>query len=219
MLPDVVCQLESPSGIAVGKDERIYVAEANSTEVHVFTKKGRVAIYRVPRKGGFSNLSYITAGPDGNLWISDYHYIARMTVHGKTTLFKPPGISRGYMPRQIVAGPDGNVWLLQQQYENASGSWITKVTPDGKFAHYTIGGSHHPSTLCLGPNGEFWFLDQASPAAVGSISTSGATTYYTIQNAMYAVLDLITTGPKGPLWVVGRDPNTAHPYFLAHIGT
>src|SRR5712691_6897428 len=53
---------------------------------------------------------YITAGPDGNLWFTDYGQIAigRITTSGAITEFPIP---QGSQPEGITLGPDGNLWF------------------------------------------------------------------------------------------------------------
>lgn len=145
------------------------------------------------------------------------YFVARMIIYGKVTLFRPPGISAGYMPRQLVAGFDGNVWLLQQQYENASETWITKVTLNNKFTPYSLGSTASPSGISAGPNQGLWFGYGSFPAVVGSISMSGKLAYYKIKHKPEFGLAMLASQPKGPLWILGRSQDSTHPYFLSHI--
>lgn len=65
---DTSCGLAQPYGIAIGKNNRLYVAELNMHEVHVFSKKGGlVDSYKLPKPKGLAT-QFITARPDGNLW-------------------------------------------------------------------------------------------------------------------------------------------------------
>jgi virginiamycin B lyase len=56
----------------------------------------------------------ITAGPDGNLWFTEYggNRIGRITPLGVVTEFSA-GISAGAGPSFITAGPDGNLWFAE----------------------------------------------------------------------------------------------------------
>src|SRR5438552_18437025 len=55
----------------------------------------------------------ITAGPDGNIWFTEYaNKIGRITVGGSITEFPIPTPSS--FPPGITAGPDGNLWFTEQ---------------------------------------------------------------------------------------------------------
>ncbi|MHB8146280.1 MAG: Vgb family protein [Vulcanimicrobiaceae bacterium] len=68
----------------------------------------------------------ITAGPDGNLWFTEYnglgHKIGRITTGGTITEYSLP-TSDAY-PVGITTGPDGNLWFTEQEGNN-----IGKITP------------------------------------------------------------------------------------------
>ena len=57
----------------------------------------------------------ITAGPDGNLWFTEYdgNRIGRITTSGFITEFSA-GISAGARPLGITTGPDHNLWFTEQ---------------------------------------------------------------------------------------------------------
>ena len=67
----------------------------------------------------------ITAGPDGNLWFTEYDgdRIGRITPAGVVTEFSA-GITAGAGPRGIAAGPDGNLWFTE-----FAGDRIGRITP------------------------------------------------------------------------------------------
>ena len=76
----------------------------------------------------------ITAGPDGNLWFTEFsgHRIGRITPLGVVTEFSA-GISAGAGPRGITAGPDGNLWFTE-----LSGQRIGRITTGAAIAPPTI---------------------------------------------------------------------------------
>src|SRR5438270_281937 len=55
----------------------------------------------------------ITAGPDGNLWFTEYigNRIGRITPTGTVTEFPIP--TTNSQPVGITGGPDGNVWFTE----------------------------------------------------------------------------------------------------------
>ena len=72
-----------------------------------------------------SGVAGLTAGPDGNLWITTGTQILRMTPQGSVTgQFSAPG-----GPGSITAGPDGNSWFT-------AGNTIGRITPAGAVSMY-----------------------------------------------------------------------------------
>ena len=67
--------------------------------------------FPVPTAG--SDPLVITAGPDSNLWFTEYkgNKIGRITTAGVITEFPIP--TAGSDPRGITAGPDGNLWFTE----------------------------------------------------------------------------------------------------------
>ena len=59
-------------------------------------------------------LSEIVAGPDGNLWFTDYSFnrIGRITPTGAITAFPLP--IHNSNPWGIAAGPHGTLWFTEQ---------------------------------------------------------------------------------------------------------
>jgi streptogramin lyase len=65
--------------------------------------------YSIPTAGSGAN--FITTGPDGNLWFTEYfgNTIGRITPAGVVTEFPIP--TPGVLPPGIAVGPDGNLWF------------------------------------------------------------------------------------------------------------
>jgi virginiamycin B lyase len=65
----------------------------------------------VPGAGSAPN--FLTAGPDGNVWFTEYYgnQIGRITLSGVITEFDIP--TAGASPEGIVVGPDGNLWFSE----------------------------------------------------------------------------------------------------------
>ena len=79
-------------------------------------KVGTIKEFPIPTKSAPID---ITAGPDGNLWFTEFTNgagaIGRITPSGRFTVFPFPTASAGVSG--ITAGPDGNLWFTE---ENAS---------------------------------------------------------------------------------------------------
>ena len=75
----------------------------------------------IPTAGSYPH--DITAGPDGNLWFTEYsgNKIGRITTAGAITEFTIPTAASS--PVGITAGPDGNLWFTEY-----SGNKIGQVT-------------------------------------------------------------------------------------------
>jgi streptogramin lyase len=147
---------------------------------------------------GFSSGSdpyAITAGPDGNLWITEDvgNRIARVTPSGTVTEFSA-GISAGSSPEGIAKGPDGNLWFTEP-----FGNRIGRITPTGTVTEFGLGpASIAPFNITAGPDGNLWFTTLQC-ACVGRIAPSGTVTYVPTGNS-YGPRDIVT-GPDGSLWV------------------
>src|SRR5436190_24238414 len=81
-----------------------------------------VTITEFPITTAASSPRAITAGPDGNLWFTEFfgNRIGRITPAGSVTEF---AVANGG-PLGITAGPDGNLWLTE-----ASGNKNGRITP------------------------------------------------------------------------------------------
>ena len=79
----------------------------------------------ITHSGG--NPAGITAGPDGNMWVTDYYNdaIDRITPAGAITTF-PLGNS-GFEPSGIVTASDGNLWFTEQSESGSASGHIGTV--------------------------------------------------------------------------------------------
>jgi streptogramin lyase len=111
----------------------------------------------------------ITAGPDGNLWVSEVYAnaIARLTVGWTHDAFPLPDARR---VQGIASGPDGNVWFAAASDQ---GSAIGRITTSGEIVEFTLPTRNRwPSTVTAGPDGNIWFTDP-SANAIGSMGVDG----------------------------------------------
>ncbi len=154
----------------------------------------------------------ITAGPDGNLWFTEYtissNQIGRITPEGMITEFPIPG--EFAHPLQITTGPDGNVWFTENRGPNA----IARVTPEGMITEFPIGGgTPNPWGIVTGPDGNLWFTEEWGNK-IGHITTSGSITEFTIPPCQRCnTFGLrsgpggIVLGPDGALWFTEQYAN------------
>jgi streptogramin lyase len=153
--------------------------------------------------GGFgTGPESITAGPDGNMWFTEFwtNRIGRLTPGGALTEFPIPTPESA--PRGIVAGPDGNLWFVESGRSQPA---IARISTSGQVVEFPIGAGPSdvaPYDIVKGPDGELWFTEMS---AMGHISTDGVITQVALPQGSRPV-DLVA-GPDGNLWYAdaGRD--------------
>ena len=89
----------------------------------------------------------IAAGPDGNVWFTDYgtSKIGKITTAGTITEYSLP--SESY-PSGIASGPDGNLW-----FTDYGTSKIGKITTAGTITEYSLPSGSGPWDIASGPGG------------------------------------------------------------------
>jgi len=145
-----------------------------------------------------SNPSGIAAGPDGNLWFTEFSVnpkVGRITMAGEITEFPTPRPDA--TPAGIVAGPDGNLWFTQADFEMGFEGYVSRITPAGRITQFPTGS--FPHDIALGSDGAFWFTESNIQAnSIGRITTTGAYRSYSIPTSGYPWG--IAAGPDGSLW-------------------
>ena len=138
----------------------------------------------------------IVAGPDGNLWITEFQAgkIARVSLgDGGITEFAIA--SMGRQPNGIASDPDGTLWFTDRS-SNAIGRISTADTHAVEFTIPTP--KSQPTGIAMGPDGNLWFVEQEG-LNVGRISTDGGIQEFPVPTpAGYE--GSIAAGPDGNLW-------------------
>lgn len=138
----------------------------------------------------------IAAGPDGNLWFTEYagDSVDSITTGGTMTRYTA-GIDASSGPSGIATGADGNIWFTELLV-----SKIGKITAAGGVTEYSTGltPGAEPDSIAAGSDGNLWF-NEASAPKIGKITTSGMITEYS-GGLAGATLFGITGGPDGNLW-------------------
>jgi streptogramin lyase len=152
----------------------------------------------------------ITAGPDGNLWFTEFttgiRTIARITPDGVITEFPlAPNAANG--PFGIAAGSDGNLWFTLSPLSDAPGnSAIGRITPAGvPAAEVPLPDGSVPLGIAAGPDGNLWFV-LSGTNAIGRMTTSGVVTQFPIPTAASSPA-AIAAGADGNLWFTELDAN------------
>jgi len=134
----------------------------------------------------------IAAGPDGNLWFTEYGgvKIGKITPAGVFTEYGP----LSGQPDGITSGPDGNLW-----FADSGGNKIGKITPAGVITEFALPTAFSsPGSIAVGPDGNLWFTE-GNANKIGRITTAGAITEYADPTAASLPVG-ITAGPDGNLW-------------------
>ena len=115
------------------------------------TPAGQITEYRVPTT--LANPRGIAAGPDGNLWFTEYdaHQIGRITPAGQITEYRIPTGTAD--PFGIAAGPDGNVWFTEY-YPGNIGRILTGAPAASAIAPAVTGSPRRGDQVTCG--GEQW---------------------------------------------------------------
>jgi streptogramin lyase len=133
----------------------------------------------------------ITAGPDGNLWFTEYRAgkIARISPAGNIAEFPTSG-----GPVGITAGPDGNLWFTEFDANK-----IGQMTPSGTVTEFPIPTANSaPFGITMGPDGNLWFTEN-SGSKIGKITPGGDVTEFSIPTASSQPI-AITAGSDDNLW-------------------
>jgi hypothetical protein len=147
----------------------------------------------------------ITAGPDGNLWVTEpaANKVAKVTPSGTVTEYPVPTANAA--PQFITAGPDGNLWVTEGTCTVAGR--VAKVTPAGAVTEYPVPTAiSYPYGITAGADGNLWFTESATaPCAVSTankvakVTPAGTFTEYPVPTANSRPTG-IATGPDGNLW-------------------
>ena len=130
----------------------------------------------------------ITAGPDGNLWFTEFSVgkIGRITTSGTVTEFPAAG-----NPQFITVGSDGNLWFPEQTTFK-----IGRMTTAGGFTDFPIITPGGLVGIAAGSDGNLWFTEAIGK--IGRITTAGVVTEFPVPSGGTPIQ--IAAGPDGNLW-------------------
>src|SRR6266567_1025363 len=211
--------LAQPGSIAAGSDGALWFTENNAQRIGRITTAGMVTEFSVPSLNSTGALQ-ITAGPDGNLWFTDFldpcpggPKIGRITTAGVVTEYPLPTCVGG--GGSITAGPDGALW-----YTTFDPAIIGRITTSGVITEYPLGTiGAVPFDLVAGPDGALWFLlsdFEGDFLALERVTTAGVFTQYTLPLSLNAGNAALAAGPDNALWLAdGGGPIPGNPFGQA----
>jgi streptogramin lyase len=158
------------------------------------TPAGAVTLYKFPASppasraivrgsqgsGGLLAVA-VTAGPDGNVWVTDFQAggrsgVAKVTPDGTITQYalptlRPMGVKAPDISTSITAGPDGNLWINLEVDDFLTGptpdAYLGRVTPNGRVTVFPMPVinnaiqdayvSEGAESITAGPNNALWF--------------------------------------------------------------
>ncbi len=132
----------------------------------------------------------ITAGPDGNLWFTEFGVgkVGRITTAGTVTEFPAAG-----NPQLITVGADGKLWFPEVTVDK-----IGRMTTAGGYDDFPVlTASPGLVGVATGSDGNVWFVEGGA-GKVGRITTAGVVTEFPAPSG--PVLLQIASGPDGNLW-------------------
>lgn len=115
----------------------------------------------------------VAAGPDGNLWVTEFIHVARVTTSGTETEFSLlVGNTQYGASNTITAGPDGKLWFATTNNRAVNVTTAGVVTV---FATSLYPPISFVSSITSGPDGALWLLGNLTNE-IGRMNTSGQIT-------------------------------------------
>jgi virginiamycin B lyase len=196
---------KGPLAITTAPDGRVYFTERFADRIgRLNPLAGSTAAIQASFTDTFptaitagSGPTNITAGPDGNLWFTEFNIdrVARLNLEtGVVTEFTVPGAGSG--PAGITSGPDGALWFTE-----AGSGEIGRITTAGVVTNeFPLPmATSDPEGITLGPDGGLWFTETGADR-IGRISTAGALSTPDFPLPLGAAPSGIGRGPDGNLW-------------------
>lgn len=204
-----------PDNLTLGSDGNIWF-----TSKHYWSVIGKLTpssgTFKSHGSAGGTGALAITSGPNGNIWFGDIANtqfgtgrVTEMSTNGVVlNQYGAPGA--GYSaPKAMTTGPDGSLWYI------ASDSSMASISASGASTSYAPAlpsgqaGTVSISSLAAGPDGNIWYtivVPGSYKNAIGKISPSGTSSYYTIPTYNAQPFG-ITAGIDGNLWFTEKTGN------------
>jgi streptogramin lyase len=196
--------------ITAGRDGNLYFSESEQipngntagAEIGRITTQGVVTEFAVPSSGG------ITAGPDGNIWVTEDGKIAQFVLDAKpvNSNVNQFAVSSGAETSQIATGHDGNLYFTE-----TSANKIGRITPAGVVTEFAVPTANaQPGTITAGPDGNVYFTETGFTSSgvlqIGRITPAGKISEFGLGGTVFEVGG-ITAGPDGNVYFSATTTN------------
>jgi virginiamycin B lyase len=177
----------NPFSIASGPDGNIWFTLPGANEIARLNLPPGASIvsglpsfsqFGIPTQG--SNPGFITTGPDGALWFTEFNasQIGRVSTAGAITEFAVPTKQSG--PDGITSGPDGALWFTEFQAGKIgqlvptpalSLEFSDAIAPAAIVNEFIIASAANPGARAIttGPDRNLWFTE-GTISAIGRLS-------------------------------------------------
>lgn len=183
--------------ISEGPDNNVWVTQPGSDKILKVVSGDPPAV--TPFNSVAVGPTYITTGPDGNLWYGAGAAVGRMTPAGAAVQFTYAGIGPigalnlgGVVG--IAPGPDGKVWIV-----DAANDRVVRLNTDGTKAAapnpIPLGAGFGGRQIAPGPDGNMYVAGSDQSAR---ITMAGTVTPF--PNAGGGQQQDIVAGPDGNMW-------------------
>ena len=185
-------------GLALGSDKAVWFVEAQ----HIGRITTGGAITEIPYPDGNKNNYFgsVAAGPDGDVWVTEYTANVIDDVDPVTNNITTYRI--GCAPQGLIVASDGNLWTN-------CGSTLARITTNGTVTLFTNPfGSNTGSNedIAVGPDGNPWF-GGTSGNVIGEFNPSTNTwTYYYPPTGSGTDITM-ALGPDGNMWALDTNRN------------
>jgi virginiamycin B lyase len=145
-----------PWAMAAGGGGNLWFVDPPGNVVGRVTPEGNITV--LPLAGDATLPVFITAGPDGNVWVTVHARqnrppvgkIVRVSATGAITEFLLP---EGSTPVGITAGPDCNLWFTEAEAR------LGRISPMGTIAEFPLPAGTVPQSIVTGSDGNLWFTE------------------------------------------------------------
>lgn len=153
--------------------------------------------------------STITIGPDGALWFTEQHNIARVTPSGVLTQFLAE-----FPSGPIATGPNHSIWFTEMVSQG--GYRLVRMSVRGERQVFAENQLDTSSALLVRPDGNLWI---GEAGAIAKVSPTGEVSVFPLPppnqvvagaNHGFGIMAL-TSGADGNLWFVENIALAAQP--------
>ncbi len=183
-----------PGAVTTGPDGNLYFAETSpGAQLGRITTQGVITSIPVPTSGA------VTAGLDGNIWVTGDGKIAQFVLDGKPA---NPNLNQFAVPSAsettgITKGPNGNLFFTETDADG-TGEVVGRITPAGQVTEFISSfGFDAGAAITTGPDGNLWLSDP-DQGAILRMTPAGVLTEFAVPSG--GAIGGITSGPDGDLW-------------------